>query len=90
MSEQITEAEVASTPPMDDAIAKDGRTQEQLLADIISNSDFVPKEESLPEEQVPEVDPGESESEQDPTDENVDEKSEEPVKEEVEEEVETE
>ena len=90
MSEQITEAEVASTPPADDAIAKDGRTQEQLLADIISNSDFVPKEESLPEEQVPEVDPGESESEQDPTDENVDEKSEEPVKEEVEEEVETE
>ena len=84
MSEQITEAEVASTPPADDAIAKDGRTQEQLLADIISNSDFVPKEESLPEEQVPEVDPGESEEIEDPKE------TDEPVKEEVEEEVETE
>ena len=85
MSEQITEAEVASTPPMDDAIAKDGRTQEQLLADIISNSDFVPKEEkSLPEEQVPEVDPGESEEIEDPKE------TDEPVKEEVEEEAETE
>ena len=84
MSEQITEAEVASTPPADDAIAKDGRTQEQLLADIISNSDFIPKEESLPEEQVPEVDPGESEEIEDPKE------TDEPVKEEVEEEAETE
>ena len=84
MSEQITEAEVASTPPADDAIAKDGRTEEQLLADIISNSDFVPKEESLPEEQVPEVDPGESEEIEDPKE------TDEPVKEEVEEEAETE
>jgi len=41
MSEQLTQAEVASTPRVDDASAKDGRTQEQLLADIISNSDFI-------------------------------------------------
>ena len=59
MSEQIPEAQVDSTPSKDDSIAPDGRTQEQLLADIVSNSDFVPKEESLPEKQVPEVDPGE-------------------------------
>ena len=83
MSKQITEAEVTSTPPVDDVAAPDGRTQEQLLADIVSNSDFIPKEESLPEEQIPEVDPGESEQE-DPKE------ADEPVKEEVEEEAETE
>ena len=66
MSEQIPEAEVASTPSKDDAAAPDGRTQEQLLADIVSNSDFIPKEESLPEEQVPEVDPESSEEVEDP------------------------
>ena len=85
MSEQIPEAQVDSAPTKDDSIAPDGRTQEQLLADIISNSDFVPKEEkSLPEEQVPEVDPGESEEIEDPKE------TDEPVKEEVEEEAETE
>ena len=84
MSEQIPEAKVDSTPTKDDSIAPDGRTQEQLLADIVSNSDFIPKEESLPEEQVPEVDPGESEEIEDPKE------TDEPVNEEVEEEAETE
>jgi hypothetical protein len=85
MSEQIPEAQVDSTPTKDDSTAPDGRTQEQLLADIVSNSEFVPKEEeSLPEEQVPEVDPGESEEIEDPKE------TDEPVKEEVEEEAETE
>ena len=84
MSEQIPEAEVASTPLKDDAAAPDGRTQEQLLADIVSNSDFIPKEESLPEEQVPEVDPGESEDIEDPKE------TDEPETQEVEEEANTE
>ena len=84
MSEQIPEAEVASTPSKDDAAAPDGRTQEQLLADIVSNSDFIPKEESLPEEQVPEVDPGESENIEDPKE------TDEPENQEVEEEADTE
>mgnify|MGYP003124636853 CR=1 FL=1 len=84
MSEQIPEAEVASTPLKDDAAAPDGRTQEQLLADIVSNSDFIPKEESLPEEQVPEVDPGESENIEDPKE------TDEPENQEVEEEADTE
>tara|TARA_Y100001973_G_scaffold22480_1_gene33531 strand:+ start:745 stop:1863 length:1119 start_codon:yes stop_codon:yes gene_type:complete len=83
MSEN-TEAITDSTPPKDDSAAPDGRTQEQLLADIVSNSDFVPNEEqSLPEEQVPEIDPDESEQE-DPKE------SEESVTEEIEEGAETE
>jgi FtsZ-binding cell division protein ZapB len=84
MSEQIPEAEVASTPLKDDAAAPDGRTQEQLLADIVSNSDFIPNEESLPEEQVPEVDPGVSEEVEDPKE------TDEPETQEVEEEANTE
>ena len=83
MSEN-TEAITDSTPLKDDSVAPDGRTQEQLLADIVSNSDFVPNEEqSLPEEQVPEIDPDESEQE-DPKE------SEESVTEEIEEGAETE
>ena len=63
MSED-TKAIPDSAPPRDDAVATDGRTEEQLLADIVSSSDFVPNEEqSLPEEQVPEIDPEESEQE---------------------------
>ena len=83
MSEN-TEARTDSTPPKDDSVAPDGRTQEQLLADIVSSSEFVPNEEqSLPEEQVPEIDPDESEQE-DPKE------SEESVTEEIEEGAETE
>ena len=59
-----TKAIPDSTPPRDDAVATDGRTEEQLLADIVSNSEFIPNDEqSLPEEQVPEIDPEESEQE---------------------------
>ena len=77
-----TEAQVDSTQA-DDSQANVGRTEDQLLADIIRNSDFVSNEEqSLPEEQVPELDPEESDSET--------QESEEAVSEEVEEEVEAE
>jgi len=55
-----TEATTDSTPPKDDSIATDSRTEEAMLADIVRNSDFV---ESLPDEQVPEVDTAEPESE---------------------------
>ena len=83
MSED-TKATTDSTPPKDDAVAEVGRTEEQLLADIIQSSDFVPnEEESLPVEQVPEVDPDKSEQE-DPKE------SDESVNEEVEEEASTE
>ena len=83
MSEN-TEAITDSTPLKDDSVAPDGRTQEQLLADIVSSSEFVPNEEqSLPTEQVPEIDPGES-GQEDPKE------PEEPVTEEVEEEANTE
>ena len=74
-----TEAQVDSTP-QDDSIATDSRTEEQMLADIVRNSDFV---ESLPNEQVPEGDTEEA-TEEDPEVEESDET------EEVEEEVETE
>jgi len=53
-----TEATTDSTPPKDDSIATDSQTEEALLADIVRNSDFV---ESLPDEQVPEVDTAETE-----------------------------
>ena len=77
-----TEAQVDSTQ-QDDSQADVGRTEEQLLADIVRNSDFVSNdEESLPEEQVPELDPEKSDSET--------QESEEAVSEEVEEEVQTE
>lgn len=84
MSED-TKATIDSTPPRDDTVAPVGRTEEQLLADIVSNSDFIPnQEESLPEEQIPKVDPGTSENIEDPKE------ADEPVKEEIEEEVNTE
>jgi hypothetical protein len=76
------EAQVDSTQ-QDDSQADVGRTEDQLLADIVRNSDFIPNdEESLPEEQVPELDPEEPDSET--------QESEEAVSEEVEEEVQTE
>tara|TARA_R110002153_G_scaffold1325_6_gene6856 strand:+ start:6685 stop:7791 length:1107 start_codon:yes stop_codon:yes gene_type:complete len=76
-----TNAEMDSTP-MDDSIAEvnNGQTEDAMLADIVRNSDFVG---SLPDEQVPELDPEESD-EQDPI------PSEEADSEEVEEEVEEE
>jgi hypothetical protein len=75
-----TEAKVDSTQ-QDDSIATDSRTEEQMLADIVRNSDFTENEESLPPEQVPELDTEETGEDPDP---------EETETEEVEEEVETE
>jgi hypothetical protein len=76
--ENNTEATVDSTQP-DDSIATDSRTEEQLLADIVANSEFT---ESLPNEQdVPELDT--EETAEDPN-------AEESENEEVEEKVETE
>ena len=78
-----TEAQVDSTQS-DESQANVDQTADQLLADIVRNSDFVPNdEESLPEEQVPELDPEQSE-------EVKTQESEEAVSEEVEEEVQTE
>jgi len=68
MVDKNTEATKDSTPPRDDSIATDSRTEEALLADIVRNSDFV---ESLPNEQVPEVDTAETESEDPDTEEAV-------------------
>jgi hypothetical protein len=67
---------------LDDSTAEvvTGQTEEQLLADIVRNSEFVG---SLPEEQVPELDPEESDEEQEDP-----EASDEADSEEVEEEVE--
>jgi len=74
-----TEATLDSTQ-LDDSIATDSRTEEQMLADIIANSEFT---ESLPNEQdVPDLDTEEP-VEEDP-------ETEEAETEEVEEEVETE
>ena len=70
-----TEAQVDSTQ-QDDSQANVGRTEDQLLADIVKSSPFT---QSLPEEQVPELDPEEPDSET--------QESEEAVSEEVEEEV---
>ena len=76
--ENNTEATVDSTQP-DDSIATDSRTEEQLLADIVANSEFT---ESLPNEQdVPELDTEEAAEDPD---------AEESENEEVEEGVETE
>ena len=77
-----TEAQVDSTR-QDDSRADVGRTEEQLLADIVQNSQFT---QSLPEEQVPELDPEESEEvETQESEEAVSEEVEEEVKEESEE-----
>tara|TARA_R110002153_G_scaffold37430_3_gene109790 strand:+ start:649 stop:1743 length:1095 start_codon:yes stop_codon:yes gene_type:complete len=81
-----TEASTDSTL-MDDSVAEVGRTEEQLLADIVRNSDFV---EPLPNEQVPELDPEESETEdpdvsEEAVSEEVEEESEEEVVEETDE-----
>ena len=75
-------AAIPDSTPRDDSVATGGQTEEKLLADIISNSQFVKNEESLSTEQVPKLDPEESDT-QDP-------ESEEAESEEVEEEVESE
>lgn len=78
-----TEA-VADSTLMDDAVAEvpQDRTEQDLLADVLRNTQFLNSdEEPLPEEQVPEIDPEES-------DEDLE--SEEAETEEVEEEVEDE
>ena len=76
--ENNTEATIDSTQS-DDSIATDSRTEEQMLADIMANSEFT---ESLPNEQdVPELDTEEAAEDPD---------AEESENEEVEEEVETE
>lgn len=58
--EQNTEATLDSTQ-MDDSIAEVGQTEDSLLADILANSEFVSG--SLPNEQVPELDPAEADDE---------------------------
>ena len=81
--EQNTEANMDSTQ-LDDSYAEVGQTEDSLLADILRNSEFVG--ESLPVEQVPELDPEEADDE-DPelSDESEDEDVEEEVEEEEEE-----
>ena len=81
-----TEASAGSTL-MDDSVAEVGRTEEQLLADIVRNSNFV---EPLANEQVPELDPEESETEdpdvsEEAVSEEVEEESEEDIVEETDE-----
>lgn len=74
-----------SLPLTDDIPATDnGPTESELLDAIMSNSEFLSETESLPDEEIPEVDPSDSEDEVDPED------SDEVVNEENEEEVETE
>jgi len=54
------EAKADSTPTDDSVPMENSQTEEALLADIIRNSDFV---DTLPEEQVPELDADNSEDE---------------------------
>lgn len=78
-----TNAEQDSTQ-MDDSVAEvnNGQTEEGLLADLVANSAFT---QALPEEQVPELDPEESDYEDpDESEEAVSEDVEEEAKEEVE------
>ena len=67
---------------MDDSVADGGQTEEKLLADIISNSQFVKSEESLPTEQVPQLDPDESDTKDPESEEAEDEEVEEETNEE--------
>lgn len=71
--------------PMDDSVPMDntGRTEEELLADIIRSSDFV---DTLPEEQVPELDSDDSDYEDPESDSDVMEEDEEEIEESDEEE----
>ena len=74
MVDKNTEATTDSTPPRDDSIATDSRTEEALLADIVKNSEFV---QPLTDEQVPEDDTAETESEDPDTEEAIPEEIEE-------------
>jgi hypothetical protein len=56
-------AATTDSTQMDDSVATGGRTEENMLADIISNSKFTNSDESLPTEQVPKLDPEESDTE---------------------------
>lgn len=78
----MAEANTGSTQ-LDDSVATDSQTEAALLDDILKTTAFLNNEESLPDEQIPEVDTEES-------DEAVPEASEENDTEEVEEEVEDE
>lgn len=78
-----TEATVDSTQPDDSSAEVTSQTEEALLADIIRNSDFV---DTLPEEQVPELDAEESDEEDPEESEEADnEDDEEEIEEEAEE-----
>lgn len=55
-------------PAMDDNVqmSDNGQTEQSLLDAVLSNSDFIENEASLPNEEVPEVDPVESDEVEDP------------------------
>ena len=80
-----------SLPNMDDIpVPADGPTEQELLDAVMANSDFLGEAGSLPDEEIPEVDPSESDyEEEDPeeSDEVVNEEDEEEIEEEVDEEV---
>ena len=76
-----------STPMDDEAVAVDSRTEEELLADIVSASAFT---DTLPEEQVPELDTEESDEEDPDESEEAEIEDDEEEDEEVEEEAEDE
>jgi hypothetical protein len=58
-----TEAQVGSTQ-MDDSTAGGGQTEAALLDNILQNTQFLNNEESLPDEQIPQVDTEESNEEE--------------------------
>ena len=60
--------EDTTLPPMDDDVpmSSDGRTEEELLDAVLAASNFVEEGEPLPEEEVPEVDPVDSDEIEDP------------------------
>lgn len=64
---EVTEANTDSTN--DDSVAPVGQTEENLLADIVANSAFT---QPLPDEQIPEPDPEESDEEDPNASEEVD------------------
>ena len=59
----MAEANTGSTP-MDDSVATDSQTEAALLDDILQNTAFLANEETLPDEQIPEVDTEESNEEE--------------------------
>jgi hypothetical protein len=59
----MAEANTGSTQ-MDDSVATDSQTEAALLDNILQNTEFLNNEESLPDEQIPEVDTEESDEEE--------------------------